>query len=152
MDVLILEGWRVGARPQPTALLAEPINALEASEDPHAIWRTHVNQALAGSYQRAWAMLDALAFLAAPDWETVPRWRAEQEAAMVRATGRKGMDATAHSLLRPLRTTDALAIGRCITLFWLIVAAGLQETHVRRTLLVMQHKRPLHFLRPTYFS
>jgi D-glycerate 3-kinase len=95
IDVLILEGWCIGARPQPAALLAEPINALEATEDPHAIWRTHVNQALAGQYQRAWAMLDSHAFLASPDWETVPRWRAQQEAALTRATGRQGMDALA---------------------------------------------------------
>jgi D-glycerate 3-kinase len=47
IDVLILEGWCIGARPQPAALLAEPINALEDAEDPHAIWRNHVNQALA---------------------------------------------------------------------------------------------------------
>ena len=92
IDVLILEGWCIGARPQPAALLAEPINALEDAEDPHALWRTHINQALAGSYARAWAMLDALAFLAAPDWETVPRWRAQQEASLTRATGRSGMD------------------------------------------------------------
>ncbi len=91
VDVLILEGWCIGARPQPAALLAEPVNALEAAEDPHALWRTHINQALAGRYARAWAMLDALAFLAAPDWETVPRWRAGQEAGLTRATGRKGM-------------------------------------------------------------
>ena len=95
VDVLILEGWCIGARPQPAALLAEPVNALEAAEDPNALWRTHINQALAGSYARAWAMLDALAFLAAPDWETVPRWRAQQEAGLTRATGRKGMSPTA---------------------------------------------------------
>lgn len=92
---LILEGWCIGARPQPRGLLAEPINGLEAGEDPDARWRTHVNQALAGQYQRAWAMLDALAFLAAPDWETIPVWRAEQEASLMRATGRAGMDAAA---------------------------------------------------------
>ena len=95
IDVLILEGWCIGARPQPAALLAEPVNALEAAEDPHALRRTHINQALAGSYARAWAMLDALAFLAAPDWETVPRWRAQQEAGLARATGRPGMDSAA---------------------------------------------------------
>lgn len=95
IDVLILEGWCIGARPQPAALLAEPVNALEAAEDPNALWRTHINQALAGRYARAWAMLDALAFLAAPDWETVPRWRAQQEAGLTRATGRKGMSPTA---------------------------------------------------------
>lgn len=82
IDTLLLEGWCIGARPQPTAQLATPVNALEAAEDPEARWRTHANQALAGSYQRAWAMLDALAFLAAPDWATIPRWRAEQEASI----------------------------------------------------------------------
>jgi D-glycerate 3-kinase len=91
IDLLLLEGWCIGARPQPAAMLAEPVNSLEAREDADARWRTHVNQCLAGPYQRAWAMLDALAFLAAPDWETVPRWRAEQEAAMVRVSGRAGM-------------------------------------------------------------
>ena len=94
-DVLILEGWCVGARPQPAALLAEPVNALEANEDRGGRWRGHVNQALAGAYQRLWNRLDALAFLAAPDWETVPRWRHEQETAMVRASRRPGMDAAA---------------------------------------------------------
>ena len=91
IDILLLEGWCVGARPQPQGALARPVNMLEAREDRGARWRTHVNQALAGEYQRAWAMLDALAFLAAPDWETVPRWRAEQEAGLVRAAGRTGM-------------------------------------------------------------
>lgn len=82
IDLLLLEGWCVGARAQPAALLATPMNGLEAGEDPKARWRTHVNQTLAGGYQRVWAMLDGLAFLAAPDWATVPRWRAEQEAAI----------------------------------------------------------------------
>lgn len=95
IDVLVLEGWCIGARPQPAALLQHPVNALEATEDPDARWRTHANQALAGAYQRLWNRMDALAFLAAPDWETVPRWRAEQEAGLVRATGRPGMSAAA---------------------------------------------------------
>ena len=92
---LILEGWCIGARPQPTALLTTPANALEAAEDADGRWRHHVNGVLAGQYRRVWARLDALACLAAPDWETVPRWRAEQEAALARVAGRKGMDAAA---------------------------------------------------------
>ncbi|OSZ70914.1 hypothetical protein CAP39_08210 [Sphingomonas sp. IBVSS1] len=95
IDMLILEGWCIGARAQPAHALAKPVNDLEAHEDPDASWRTHANQALAGPYSRAWAMLDALAFLAAPDWNTVPRWRAEQEAGLSRATGRVGMDSAA---------------------------------------------------------
>ena len=95
LDVLILEGWCVGARAQPAARLAAPVNSLETDEDPQAIWRTHANHALAGPYQRVWNRLDALVFLAAPDWASVPRWRAEQEAGLARATGRPGMDAAA---------------------------------------------------------
>ncbi|WP_164156526.1 kinase, partial [Sandarakinorhabdus rubra] len=49
---LILEGWCVGARPQPAAALATPVNALEAWQDADARWRTHINQALAGAYQQ----------------------------------------------------------------------------------------------------
>lgn len=82
IDVLILEGWCIGLRAQPAALLAKPINALEAGADPDARWRRHVNQALAGPYARLWNRLDALALLAAPDWATVPGWRAEQEAGL----------------------------------------------------------------------
>lgn len=95
LDVLILEGWCIGARAQPAALLAAPINTLEADADAAAIWRTHANQALAGQYQRVWNRIDALVFLAAPDWASVPRWRAQQEAALVRSSGRPGMTASA---------------------------------------------------------
>ena len=91
----MLEGWCIGARPQPASALARPVNALEASDDPDGRWRAHVNQALAGSYQRIWAMVGPFAFLAAPDWETVPVWRAQQEAGLVRRSGGKGMDLAA---------------------------------------------------------
>ncbi len=95
IDLLILEGWCIGLRPQPASALVAPINSLEASEDPQARWRTHINQALAGPYASLWNRLDALALLAAPDWDMVPIWRAQQEAGLARATGRKGMDTPA---------------------------------------------------------
>lgn len=78
-DVVLLEGWCVGARPQPTEALARPVNALEALEDPQAHWRLAVNQALAGPYQQLFAELDGFFLLGAPDWATVRRWRGEQE-------------------------------------------------------------------------
>lgn len=97
IDMLVLEGWCIAARPQPAVLLAGPVNALEAGDDADSRWRCHVNQALAGAYARIWARLDALALLAAPDWDTVPRWRAQQEATLAHATGRTGMDEAALS-------------------------------------------------------
>jgi len=79
LDLLIFEGWCVGARPQPTAALATPINALEAECDPDGRWRIYVNDRLAADYQRLFAPIDSLALLLAPDFDTVFRWRAEQE-------------------------------------------------------------------------
>ena len=45
--LLLLEGWCVGARPQPEEALAAPVNALERQEDADGRWRRFVNAALA---------------------------------------------------------------------------------------------------------
>jgi D-glycerate 3-kinase len=89
-QAVILEGWFVGARPQPAEALAEPINALEAEEDQAGRWRTFANVALAGDYQRLFARIDLLVLLAAPGFEIVRCWRGEQETKL-RAEGRGGM-------------------------------------------------------------
>ena len=78
-DVLLFEGWCVGARPQPEQDLVEPINALEAEEDAGGDWRRYVNAALAGAYQDLFARIDRLVLLAAPGFEVVYGWRLEQE-------------------------------------------------------------------------
>lgn len=83
-QVLLLEGWCLGAMPQADPQLAQPINALEATEDAAAIWRRHANAALAGAYQHLFARIDRLVLLAAPDWEVVARWREQQEAELRR--------------------------------------------------------------------
>lgn len=78
-QVLVLEGWCLGAFPQRTRELAEPVNALEAGEDPDGRWRRWVNDMLGDSYQRLFARIDRLVLLAAPGFEVVHRWRSEQE-------------------------------------------------------------------------
>lgn len=93
LDIVVLEGWCVGARPQPTQALAAPANALEAEEDPAGVWRGYANAALAGTYQQLWGRLDALAFLQAPSFDVVAGWRAEQEAKLRARTGRGMSDA-----------------------------------------------------------
>jgi len=82
IDVVLFEGWCVGARPQASAALAIPINALEAEEDPTGRWRASVEAALAGPYQTLFERLDRLILLKAPSFEQVYTWRAEQEAAL----------------------------------------------------------------------
>ncbi|AYV48983.1 kinase [Caulobacter flavus] len=79
-DVVLLEGWCLGARPQGPEALASPVNALERDEDPDGAWRGFVDAALAGPYRDLFACIDWLAVLTAPDFAAVRAWRREQEA------------------------------------------------------------------------
>ena len=87
VDVVILEGWCVGAIAQGQAALARPVNALEAEEDADGVWRGYVNEQLGGPYQELFDRLDDLVLLAAPSFEVVAGWRAEQEAKLRARTG-----------------------------------------------------------------
>jgi D-glycerate 3-kinase len=87
LDVLLFEGWCVGATPQTAAELSEPVNRLEADEDADGTWRAHVNAALEGPYRALFAELDFLVMLAAPGFEAVHGWRLEQEHKLRARTG-----------------------------------------------------------------
>ncbi len=78
-DVVLFEGWCVGALPQAAEALAAPVNDLELTEDRDGIWRGFVNEALAGPYQELFSRIDRLALLQAPSFEVVLGWREQQE-------------------------------------------------------------------------
>lgn len=80
-DIVVLEGWCVGAHAQPAASLQAPVNDLERERDATGRWRRFVNEALAGGYARLWQRIDQLLYLAVPDLEAVVRWRTQQEQA-----------------------------------------------------------------------
>ncbi|MBW1760939.1 MAG: kinase [Deltaproteobacteria bacterium] len=84
-DVVLFEGWCVGARPQRSDELEAPVNGLERLEDPTGDWRYYVNRELGGRYQALFAELDLLVMLRPPDFDRVYAWREEQEARL-RAT------------------------------------------------------------------
>ncbi|MGH6614449.1 kinase [Sphingomonas sp.] len=91
-DIILFEGWCVGARPETAAALVSPINMLERDEDPDGIWRRAVNTALAEQYHALFGHLDLLLMIAAPSFDTVFAWRGEQErklAARARAAGKQ---------------------------------------------------------------
>lgn len=79
VDIILLEGWCVGARPQLAAALAAPVNQLEQDEDPDGIWRRYVNAQLAGPYAKLFARLDHLIMLKVPNFECVAAFRSLQE-------------------------------------------------------------------------
>ena len=92
VDVILLEGWCVGAVAQGQQALVEPVNGLEREDDPDRVWRTYVNNQLDGPYQFLFARLQDLVLLEAPSFEVVAGWRAEQEARAA-ARGAGGMAA-----------------------------------------------------------
>lgn len=79
VDVILFEGWCVGARPQPDGVLGTPINELERTRDPDGVWRRYANDALAGAYQALFARIGYQAQLKAPSFDAVLGWRLEQE-------------------------------------------------------------------------
>jgi D-glycerate 3-kinase len=78
-DVVLFEGWCVGARACAEAELSKPINALERDEDRDKRFRRYVNAQLAQPYAALWAELDMLIYIAAPDLPTVHAFRRQQE-------------------------------------------------------------------------
>ena len=79
VDVVVFEGWCVGARPQSDRALEAPVNALEKEEDPDGHWRLAVNEHLKTDYAKFFERLDMLVMLRIPSWEKAIEWRQLQE-------------------------------------------------------------------------
>ena len=94
VDLVLFEGWCVGARAQPLDALRAPTNELEATEDADARWRWYVNVALAGEYQKLFGRIDYLVLLASPGFEVVQKWRTQQEHELRELVTRTGAAAT----------------------------------------------------------
>jgi D-glycerate 3-kinase len=96
VELVILEGWCVGSTAEADAGLATPVNELEAERDADGRWRHYVNERLATEYADVFATLDALVFLQAPGFESILRWRLEQEQKLAAAA-----DANAAGIMNP---------------------------------------------------
>jgi D-glycerate 3-kinase len=88
IDVVLLEGWCLGARPQPLDDLVEPVNELERTEDPDGVWRNYVNTMIARDFVPLYARVDQWVMLQAPGFDCVYRWRLEQEQKLAGSIGR----------------------------------------------------------------
>ena len=78
-NIVIFEGWCMGSSPEAEDALAQPINELEAQEDQNGLWRHYVNDKLQTSYMELFACNDLLIMLKAPNFESIHRWRWQQE-------------------------------------------------------------------------
>jgi D-glycerate 3-kinase len=80
VDVFILEGWCVGAKPEPSINnLKKPINSLEANEDKNFAWRKKVNHHLNNDYKQLYSFIDLMIYLKIPNFSKVFQWRTLQE-------------------------------------------------------------------------
>jgi len=78
-EIIILEGWCVGAKPQSNSLIKKPINVLEKYEDQDLIWRKYVNEKLKKEYKKLFSMIDYYIFMKIPNFKMVFKWRLLQE-------------------------------------------------------------------------
>jgi len=78
-DIIILEGWCVGAKAQKNSKIYKPINSLEQVKDPNLIWRKYVNTQLETNYKNLFKQLNEIIYLKANNFKILQEWRIKQE-------------------------------------------------------------------------
>ena len=78
-DIIIFEGWCVGARAEKNNSLKKAINSLERNSDKKLIWRKFVNQQLKLKYKKLYTQLDCMLFLKANNFRLLQQCRLKQE-------------------------------------------------------------------------
>ena len=86
-NIVIFEGWCVGATAQKNKDLNFPVNKLEKQKDNKKIWRQKVNFELKKDYKKIFNLIDKLIFLKVPSFKYVFKWRLLQEKKL-RITGK----------------------------------------------------------------
>ena len=78
-DVIIFEGWCVGAKAEPNKTLKKSINSMEKVKDQKLIWRKYVNQQLKTKYKKLYSQLNCMIYLKAKNFSILQKWRLKQE-------------------------------------------------------------------------
>ena len=78
-DVIIFEGWCVGAKAEENKTLKKSINSLEKVNDQKLIWRQYVNQQLKTKYKKLYSQLNCMIYLKAKNFSLLQKWRLKQE-------------------------------------------------------------------------
>ena len=78
-DVIIFEGWCVGAKSEKNSSLKKTINSMEKAKDQKQIWRKYVNDQLKSKYKKLYSQLNCLIYLKAKNFSLLQKWRLKQE-------------------------------------------------------------------------
>jgi D-glycerate 3-kinase len=79
IDIIILEGWCWGVKPQTNEQLKSSINELEFQHDSNGIWRHYVNEQLKKNYVPLYERMNFWLSLQTHSFDCVYKWRLEQE-------------------------------------------------------------------------
>jgi len=134
-EMILFEGWCVGARPQAEEELAEPVNDLERDEDADGTWRRFVNRQLAGAYAGLFAEVDLLIMLQVPGMDSVFEWRGRQERQLAEEIRISTTDKTG------LRLMDEPALRRFIMHYERLTRHMLTEMPRRADVVLMLNER-----------
>ena len=78
-DVIIFEGWCVGAKAEKNNTLIKPVNSLEKLNDKKLTWRKFVNKQLQSKYKQLYDQLNCLLYLKSKNLSLLKKWRIKQE-------------------------------------------------------------------------
>jgi len=78
-EIVILEGWCIGAKPQSNLSIKKPVNTLEKNEDKNFVWRKYFNEKLKKEYKNFFSLFDHFIFMKIPNFRMAFKWRLLQE-------------------------------------------------------------------------
>ncbi len=78
-DVIIFEGWCVGAKSEKNDALRKTVNLMEKIKDQKQVWRKYVNDQLKSKYKKLYSQLNCLIYLKATNFNLLQKWRLKQE-------------------------------------------------------------------------
>tara|TARA_B100000579_G_scaffold150003_1_gene121820 strand:- start:1979 stop:2869 length:891 start_codon:yes stop_codon:yes gene_type:complete len=78
-NIIIFEGWCIGARHQKNSELKKSLNSVESKNDINLKWRKTVNKHLKNQYKKLFNRIDKLVYLKAPNFHHIFKWRLLQE-------------------------------------------------------------------------
>jgi len=135
-EVILLEGWCLDARPEKDSALTEPMNPLEASEDPDGVWRSHVNDQLKGEYRQFFDEIDCLVMLKAPSMECVLEWRRLQEHKLAKKIRNAPEKGAPNGGAQELRIMTDEEVGRFVMHYERVTRSCLAEMPSRADVLI----------------
>lgn len=94
VDLILLEGWCLGAEPQSDEALDKPVNSFEETQDSNGLWRRYANQQLRDVYPPLFERVDTWIMLKAPSFECVFNWRLEQEEKLIETLSNTNLEAS----------------------------------------------------------